>query len=162
MVMVESNLTARGLHRGLEQDLLARLARAAAILLAGYAIFKLADVAARGKASLLFTPDLYAALFWIEVGIGVILPAALMAHPKVRNSRNGLFAAAALVVMGGILNRLNVAMFGLWQFTGPVYFPSLSEITFSLALLTVGGAIFVLAVRFLPVFPKEEHAAPAA
>jgi Ni/Fe-hydrogenase subunit HybB-like protein len=162
MVTVESNLTSRGLHRGLEQDLLARLARANAILLMGYAIFKLGDVVARGKASLLFTPDLNAALFWVEVGVGVLLPAILLAQPKVRASKNGLFAAASLVVLGGILNRLNVAVFGLWHFTGPIYVPSVSEITFSLALLTVGATIFVLAVRFLPVFPKEKHAAPTA
>jgi len=162
MVTVESNLTARGLKRGLEQDLLARLARASAVLLAGYAIFKLVDVIARGKGALLVTPDLYAVLFWIEVGLGVILPAILMAQPKVRASKNGLFAAASLVVMGGILNRLNVSVFGLWQYTGPVYFPSVAEISFSLALLSVGATIFVLAVKFLPVFPKEEHTATAA
>ncbi len=49
MVMVESNLTARGLKHGLRQDLLASLARANALLLALYAAFKLVDVAARGK-----------------------------------------------------------------------------------------------------------------
>jgi Ni/Fe-hydrogenase subunit HybB-like protein len=162
MVMVESNLTARGLKRGLEQDLLARLARASAILLAGYAIFKLGDVVARGKASLLFTPDLYAALFWVEVGLGVIIPAILMMQPRVRASKNALFGVAALVVMGGVLNRLNVSVFGLWHFTGPVYVPSLTEITFSLALLSVGVTIFALAVRYLPVFPKEEPAVTSA
>jgi Ni/Fe-hydrogenase subunit HybB-like protein len=161
MVTVESNLTARGLKRGLEQDLLGRLARANAILLAFYAAFKLLDVFARGKAPLLFTPDLNATLFWIEIGLGVIIPAILLSRSKVRQSRNALFAVAALVVMGGILNRLNVSMFGLWQYTGPVYVPSVMEISFSLALLTVGATIFALAVKILPVFPKEEHAAPA-
>lgn len=162
MVIVESNLTARGLKHGLHQDLLGRLARASAVLLAFYAVVKLADVVARGKASLLFTPDLNAMFFWLEIGVGVILPAILMAQPKVRASKNGLFAAGALVVFGGILNRLNVSMFGLWQFTGPVYMPSIMEISFSLALLTIGATIFALAVKYLPVFPKEEHSATAA
>jgi Ni/Fe-hydrogenase subunit HybB-like protein len=162
MVTVESNLTSRGLKRGLEQDLLSRLARANAILLAFYAAVKLLDVAARGKAHLLFTPDLNAALFWVEVGLGVILPAILLSQSKVRASKNALFAVATMVVLGGILNRLNVSIFGLWQFTGPVYVPSLAEVSFSLALLSVGATIFVLAVKFLPVFPHEEHTATAA
>jgi Ni/Fe-hydrogenase subunit HybB-like protein len=161
MVMVESNLTARGLKHGLRQDLLASLARANALLLALYAAFKLVDVAARGKGSLLFTPDRNAALFWVEVGLCVIVPALLMAQPRVRAHKNALFAAAALVVSGGILNRLNVSVFGLWDFTGPVYVPSFSEVTLSLALVTVGAVIFALAVKYLPVFPHVHGSEPS-
>jgi Ni/Fe-hydrogenase subunit HybB-like protein len=162
MVTVESNLSARGLKHGLEQDLLAKLAKANAFLLMFYAIFKLADVVVRGKAPLLFTPDLNAFLFWIEIGLLTIVPAILMMQPKVRASKNALFAVGGMVVMGGILNRLNVSLFGLWHYTGPVYVPSFTEISFSLALLSVGVVIFVLAVKFLPVFPHEEHTATAA
>jgi Ni/Fe-hydrogenase subunit HybB-like protein len=157
MVMVESNLTSRGLKRGLEQDLLASLARASAFLLAFYVIFKLGDVVARGKASLLTEPSLQALLFWCEVGLGAILPAILMARPRVRASRNALFAAGTLVVAGGILNRLNVSIFGLWSYTGPIYFPSWMEIALTLALFTFGAAVFAVAARYLPVFPKEER-----
>ena len=162
MVVVESNLTSRGLKRGLEQDLLARLARANAILLGGYVVFKLADVAARGRANLLFEPSLQAVLFWCELGLGALLPAFLMARPAVRASKNALFAAGALVVAGGILNRLNVSVFGMWSYTGPIYVPSLMEITLTLALVTFGAAVFAFAVKYLPVFPKEPQAEATA
>jgi Ni/Fe-hydrogenase subunit HybB-like protein len=155
MVVVESNLTARGLKHGLEQDLLASLAKAAGILLAFYAIARLVDVAARGEAGLLTTPDLYALLFWIEIGLGAMLPAILLLQPSVRNSRNGLFAVAIVVVAGGILNRLNVSVFGMWAYTGPVYLPSAMEVAMTLALITFGAAVFALAVKTLPVFPKH-------
>jgi Ni/Fe-hydrogenase subunit HybB-like protein len=156
MVVVESNLTSRGLKRGLEHDLLASLARANAFLLTFYAIFKIADLALRGQLHLLFQANLQALLFWCELGLGVILPAILLFDPHIRSDKNKLFAAAGLVVAGGILNRLNVSVFGMWSYAGPVYFPSWMEIVLTLGMLSIGAALFVVAVRFLPVFPKEE------
>jgi len=63
-----------------------------------------------------------------------------------------------VVVAGGILNRLNVSIFGHWSYYGPVYFPSWMEIVLSLALFSIGIVIFIVAVKYLPVFPKEEPA----
>jgi Ni/Fe-hydrogenase subunit HybB-like protein len=157
MVVVESNLSARGFKRGLEQDLLASLSKATAALLAFYGIFKLLDVLFRGQAVLLTTPTLQTVLWWIEVGLGVIVPAILLSQPRVRQSRNGLFAVAALVVMGGILNRLNVSVFGMWSYTGMVYIPSLMEVFLTGALLTFGAALFAVGAKFLPVFPQEHQ-----
>ena len=62
-----------------------------------------------------------------------------MSQPKVRENKNALFAVGGMVVAGGILNRLNVSVFGLWSYTGPVYIPSLMEIVVTAALFTFGG-----------------------
>ncbi len=158
MVTVESNLTARGLKRGLEQNLLASLARANSGLLFFYVFVKLADLAVRGRLGLLFVPNLQAVLFWVELGLGALLPAIMMANPRVRADKNRLFAAAGMVVTGGILNRLNVSVFGMWTYTGPIYFPSWSEIILTLGMLSVGVTLFAIAVRLLPVFPTEHEA----
>jgi len=157
MVTVESNLSARAFKRGLENDLLASLAKACGVLLAVYAIFKIADVVWRGKAALLTAPTLQTGLFWIELGLCAIVPAILLSQPKIRAHSNALFAAAVLVVCGGILNRLNVSIFGLWSYTGQVYFPSWMEIVLTAALFTFGAAAFVVLARKLPVFPKERE-----
>ena len=68
-----------------------------------------------------------------------------------------------MVVVGGILNRLNVSLFGLWSYTGPIYIPSLMEITLTVALFTFGAAAFAVLVKLLPVFPADHEleAAPA-
>ncbi len=157
MVAVESNLSSRGLKRGLEQDLLARLAKAASILMAVYVIAKLLDLVWRGQAWRLTEPTLQAVLFWIEVGLCALVPAILLSRPRVRESKNMLFAVAGLVVFGGILNRLNVNMFGMYGYTGPVYIPSIFEIAVTAALFTFGIAVFAVATKFLPVFPAEEE-----
>ncbi len=158
MVTVESNLSSRAFKRGLEQNLLSSLAKANSVLLALYGIFKIADVVLRGKAALLTAPTLQTVLFWIEVGLCVMVPAILMSQPKIRERSRVLFGLGVLVVVGGILNRLNVSVFGLWSYTGPVYFPSWMEIVLTAALFTFGAAVFALFVRLLPVFPAEhEH-----
>jgi Ni/Fe-hydrogenase subunit HybB-like protein len=155
MVTVESNLSARGFKRGLEQNLLSGLAKANSYLLAFYAIFKLADVVFRGQAAWLTAPTLQTFLFWVEVGLGALIPAILLSQAKIRENRNALFAIAAVVVACGILNRLNVSVFGMWTYTGLVYIPSLMEIAVTVALFTFGAALFAVMARFLPVFPPE-------
>lgn len=156
MVAVESNLSSRGLKRGLEQDLLARLAKAASILMAVYVIAKLLDLVWRGQAYRLMEPSLQSLLFWVEVFVCALIPAILLSRPRVRESKNALFAVSALVVAGGILNRLNVNMFGMYSYTGPIYIPSIFEIAVTAAMFTFGAAVFAIATKFLPVFPKEE------
>ena len=106
MVVVESNLTARSLKHGLPQTLLAKLSRANAYLLPDYVLAKLLDLIARGRLGLMFVSNLQAVLFSCELGLGALIPAVLMAQPKVRANKDALFATAGLVVAGGILNRL--------------------------------------------------------
>ena len=88
-------------------------------------------------------------------------------HPAVAarrcaHSSNALFAAGGLVVCGGILNRLNVSVFGLWSYTGPIYFPSLMEIVVTAAMFTFGAAVFVVLAKMLPVFPDGTRAGNGA
>jgi Ni/Fe-hydrogenase subunit HybB-like protein len=155
MVVVESNLSSRGFKRGLEQNLLASLSKGTAFVLLFYVAFRLADLAVRGKLGLAFEPTLQALLFWIEIGLCALVPAILMLSPKFRANKNALFTAAGVVVAGGILNRLNVSIFGHWSYFGPVYFPSWMEIVLSLALVSIGVVVFIAAVKYLPVFPRE-------
>ena len=157
MVIVESNLSSRGFKRGLEQDLLAKLAKFSAFLFSFYAFAKFADLAWRGKLWMLTEPTLQALLWWIEVGLCAVLPAILLFNPKMRTSRNALFAIGGLIVAGGILNRLNVSLFGMWTYTGPIYIPSLMEIAVTAALFTFGAAVFAVLVKLLPVYPTEHE-----
>ena len=69
------------------------------------------------------------------MGLCVLVPAILMTSPRIRNSKNALFAVGAVVVAGGILNRLNVSIFGHWSYYGPIYFPSWMEVVLSLGYI---------------------------
>jgi Ni/Fe-hydrogenase subunit HybB-like protein len=156
MTIVESTLSSKAFQRGLEIDLLADLAKAASVVLFIYLVARGADLIARGAWPLLFEPNLQTVAFWVEVGLGVLVPAIIFAIKPLRHKPGMLFGGALMVVLFGVvLNRLNVGIVGLWPYTGQIYFPSWMEIVVTITLVSFGVIAFGLAVRYLPVFPEE-------
>ena len=160
MTIVEATLSAKAFKRGLELELLQDLARYAAVVLYIYIAAKLADLAVRGGLGYLVENSLQAASFWVEIGVGALLPAVLFSIRPLRERGSVLFVGALLVVLFGIvLNRLNVSMIGLYPYTGYVYTPSWMEITVSVTIISFGVLAFGLIAKYLPVFPSEYPAA---
>jgi Ni/Fe-hydrogenase subunit HybB-like protein len=153
--IIESTLSAKAFKRGLELNLLADLARAAAVILLIYLVVRGTDLAVRGAWPLLFEPTLQAGAFWAEIGLGVIVPTILFAFKPWRYNSRALFSGALLIVLFGIvLNRLNVSWIGLLPYTGPIYYPSWMEVVVSLTLVSFGVIAFGLAAKHLPVFSE--------
>ena len=163
MTIVESTLSSKAFKRGLEIDLLADLAKAAAVVLLIYLVARGADLLARGAWPLLFEPSLQAGAFWAEIGLGVIIPAILFAITPLRKRPAVLFSGALMVVLFGVvLNRINVGIIGLLPYTGNIYTPSWMEFVVTITLVSVGVIAFGLAAKYLPVFPDHaegEHVA---
>ena len=90
---------------------------------------------------------------------GVIIPWLMLLFPTIRQSRKGLFTAAALIVGGVALNRINVFIVG---YKPPLaessYFPALSEMLVTVGLIATLMFIYRFLVTYLPVLqgPKEE------
>ena len=74
-----------------------------------------------------------------------------------RERRTPLFLSALMVVVGLVLNRLNITLVGMMRGTGGSYFPNWQEIWVSAFIVVAGAIVFGLAVRFLPIFPREEE-----
>jgi Ni/Fe-hydrogenase subunit HybB-like protein len=94
-------------------------------------------------------------LFWLEISLGIILPLFLLMQRRVRSSANGLYFAAVLVVLGFITNRMNVSITGFEGSTGVRYFPKWTELAVTGMIIAAGFLLFGLAVKYLPIFPKE-------
>ena len=94
-------------------------------------------------------------LLWLELSLSLIVPLALLLQKKVRTSSGGLYLAAVMVVLGFITNRLNVSITGLESSAGMHYIPKWTEIAVTGAIIAAGFALFGLAVKYLPIFPKE-------
>lgn len=162
MVILESSLSARAFKRGLEIDILSSLAKAIPYVLGLYLVLKLGDLILAGDFGLLFEGSLRSNLFLLELAIQVIVPIVLFSLPKVRKSPAGLLWSSALVVVGTILNRINVVLVGPRVPTGiahlpqPTYFPNWMEFAVTIGLVSGGVLLFALASRFLPIFPEEE------
>jgi c(7)-type cytochrome triheme protein len=156
MTIVESFLSRRAFGKSLEMELLVPLGRVALLLLALTSVIRFADFRHRGVFGLVFQPTYESRLFLAEILIGTLAPAILLVLPKVRRHSTGLFLAALLIVMGVVMNRLNVSITGMERSSGQLYVPALTEVAVTLSIVGVGFLAFALAARYLPIFPEHE------
>jgi len=156
MTIFESSLSSKHFGLQLELPVLRELGRVLIVVLGIYAILRFEDLANRGVLRLTVRPGYEMYLFWLEIGLSVVLPLILLLQPRVRNSANGLYWAAVVVVLGFITNRMNVSITGFEGSTGVRYFPKWSELAVTGMIIAGGFALFGLAVKYLPIFPKEE------
>ena len=160
MTIVESYLSHRAFGRELEAPLLAGLGRALAVVLGLFLVAKTADLAVRGDLGLAFALTEEAVMFWGEMGLGVLLPIALLSRRATRESREGLFFAALLAMLGFVLGRLNVGITGMSAASGVDYVPSWMELAVSASLVVLGFMAFGWAVRNLALFGPPTTEAP--
>lgn len=158
MTIFESSLSSKHFGLQLELPVLRELGRWLVVVLGVYGILRFEDLANRGALKLAFRPGYETYLFWLEILLACVLPLMLLVQRRVRTSANGLYLSAVLVVLGFITNRMNVSITGFEGSTGVRYFPKWSELAVTGMIIGVGFAAFGLAVRYLPIFPKEELA----
>lgn len=159
MVTIESFLSSRAFRRSIETPILARLGRVTAAALAVYLVLKIQDVIGNNLIPYVFTFNLEGIMFWLEIVVGVMVPLSILLIHRFRTHVHGLFISSLFVILGFILNRLNLSLTALERYSGVEYFPSWMEISVTLMIVALGFAGFRLAVKFLPVFPEESHEA---
>jgi Ni/Fe-hydrogenase subunit HybB-like protein len=157
MVIFESYLSRRAFKRRLEMDILTEIGRIILVMLAVYFVLKMKDLYNRDALALLLDGSHESNMFLFEMGLGVVAPFALLAAKKTRESQGGLFIAALMVVLGFVVNRLNVSITGMMRSSGVEYFPSFMEIGITVFLVATGFVAFGTAVKFLPIFPEEKE-----
>ena len=156
VIIVESYFSAKILRRSLESPLMADLGKAASVILFLYLTIKLADLMFRGGWVLLLEQNLQGGLFLLEMLGCVAIPAILLSFKRARMRPRVLLVASLLVMTGVVLNRMNVSWFGMSVHEKLNYYPTWMEIALSLGFITFGTVAFMLAVHYLPVFPKTE------
>lgn len=155
MTIFESSLSSKHFGLQLELPVLQELGRVLVVVLGVYGILRFEDLANRGALKLAFHAGYETYLFWLEILLAIILPLVLLMRRKIRSSANGLYISAVLVVLGFITNRMNVSITGFEGSTGVRYFPKWSELAVTGMIIGIGFAAFGLAVKYLPIFPKE-------
>lgn len=156
MVILESSWSGRAFGKRLEIDLLQDLARVFVALQAVFVTWRFLDLGSRGMLGLAFHGDATAGLFWLEVVLASVLPAALFAFPAVRRSDAGLFWGAASAVAGFVLGRLNVSITGFEASSGGRYVPSWTEVAVTASIIALGFATFAFVARRFPIFGEHE------
>jgi c(7)-type cytochrome triheme protein len=158
MTIFESFLSYRAFRKRLEIDLLADLGKVVVVILAVYLVLKVQDLMGKGALGLAFGPTYEGRMFLAEMLLGVVAPMVLLVIPQIRTNHFGLFVSSVMVVLGFIMNRLNVSITGM-EASSVLYFPSWTEASVTIMIVALGFVLFGLAVKYLPVFPSEELAA---
>jgi len=136
MVAFEAILGSWLLKHPLDNKLLGELMKPLPWLLLLSLAVRLGDLAVRGSLLAATEGSLQSYSFLVEMSLGLALPALLLFSRSWRESPGRLFTAATLVVLGVILNRVNVSMIGMFT-PESTYIPAWSEWVVSVGLLNV-------------------------
>jgi c(7)-type cytochrome triheme protein len=161
MVIFESYTSARAFGKQLEFHLLEKLGSAMAVILAVLFAIRLQILSANNALGYMFDGSTESAFFLFEIMIGTIVPIAMLVLPKIRHNTAGLYLASIFVLIGFVMNRLNVSMTGMMGSAGISYFPSWMEVAVTVSIVSLGFVIFRMAAKYLPLFGDEtENTAP--
>ena len=158
MVVFETTLATTSFGVEGEMEILTPLTRITVFTLGLYMALKLGDMMIRGTWHYLLDGTYQTNAFLIELGLGVMVPWAMLLFSRVRRSRPLLFTACAMIVLGVALNRINVFIV---SYSPPVshadYFPAVGELLVTTGLIATLMFIYRLAVTYLPVLsgPRE-------
>lgn len=159
MVVFESLLASWTFRRRPETRVLFDYSRFVAVFLGIYGAAKMTDLLVREETGAVFAGTLEGNMFLLEMCGGVLLPFVLLLFAEIRRSPLGLLAASGLVVLGVLVNRINVF---LVAFRPPYaegrYFPSIPEILVTAGLIAALVLAYRVCVTVFPVLPSEEHA----
>lgn len=157
MVIFESFVSSRVFKHALKMDIISGLAKVEVFALLVYLVLKILDISIRGALPSVFAGSMEGNMFLVEIIIGVILPIILLSLPGVRKNIYGVFISSAMVIIGLILNRMNVSIIGMLRESRTVYFPAWSEFALTIAIIAGGMLVFKFAVKYFDIFHSEKE-----
>lgn len=158
MVICESLLAARSFGLKPEMRILGKLGAMMPALLGVYLAFKIGDMFVRETFVYLTTVNTASVLFMAEIILGIVIPLRMFLSPQVLKSPPLLFTAAALVVGGVLLNRIDSFVVA---YTPPysygAYFPSIGEISVTVGFISILVLLYRAAVIIFPVISLPDR-----
>jgi len=154
VVIFESTLSAIGLKRRLETDILSKLSLVIPILLVVFLVVRFGDLIIRGQLGLAFSGDLQGNMFLLE-NILHILPLVILASATNRKSAKMLFFSACCLMLGGLLFRFNTYLVGFDPGEGWHYFPAVGEQFITYSIIAAEIMLYMIFVKKLPVLPSH-------
>ena len=155
MVTFESHTTAWLYRRKPETKALESLGRAARWVLLLYVALRFGDLAARGQLGYLLTAGWHAVFFWVEIAVMAVAPLVLFSIPRVRRTRQGQYAAAALGVFGVLLNRIDVGGLAHLARGDHFYLPSWTEVAISAGVVCAATLAFLFMLERFRIWEQR-------
>ena len=166
MMIVEHVLSTHFLRRQPRMNVLRSLTRGLTVLVVVYLVLRLGDVLYRGVGDATLSFGFEARWFWLEIVVGLLAPLALLLVPNIDRNKWGMFAAAACVLIGVVLNRLNAAVVTMRVHSWETYRPAITEVLISVGAVAGMVLAYIYLVRWLPIhtepsLPPEPETRPA-
>jgi len=157
MIIFESMIAGRSLKRKPEMHILTPLAKIIPYLLGIYIFVKLGDMVMRKSYLYLFQDHPAVIMFWIEFGLLTVVPFFMFMSSDIRRSPRGLFIAAAMYVVGILLNRSTVFFIAYEPlYATKAYIPAIGEFALTTGLILTIVFVYRALVTLLPVLPAPE------
>jgi Ni/Fe-hydrogenase subunit HybB-like protein len=160
MVSFETILSGKYFKHKPPMDILSGLMRGSLIVAVLYFVLKIWQLATGPGIGAAFDGGTAGNMYLLEMLIGVILPMILLSMKDMRSRISSIFVINILVITGIVLNRFNVAIFSMAEYSsrsGVDYFPSVMEFLVTLAMVSFAIFAFKLSVKYLRVFPEGQH-----
>ena len=162
-------------RRPLDKKIIVSLARMLSIIIIVLAVMVFFDKLThtyfpeREGAIFLFTGP-YWWLFWVfQIGMGIVLPLAILFHPRAGKSIRGIAISCASVVLGVLGERAALVLpgtaqvqqlfpgeiQGIWGAVG-IFRITLWESLLAIGIIGLVALLFVLALKYLDILPAEK------
>ncbi len=159
VVTLEATFSAVAFGRPRETRMLAALLQVAAWVALGWAAFRVIVVALSGKLGYLASG--YGVAFLAEVGLLVVAGVMLLSEER-RSQPVWQVRAAILLLLGGIVHRVNTYLVAFRPGSHFSYFPAVPELLITFGIIAAEVAIYIAVVKTLPILQGPSPAKTAA
>lgn len=158
-IALEYKISNRYFREKGDDDMIAKVIRLGAIVIAVNFVIKLADITFRGVWGDVFGGTLEGNMFLLEMCLGSVVPMIIGFSSMVRRSQ-GQNVAAVCGVLGIMLNRFNFIFTGMSDHAGSSYFPTFLEWGVVIGLGCLMVVLYLFIVENLPIFQGKEDEKP--
>ncbi|MBR5328593.1 MAG: polysulfide reductase NrfD [Firmicutes bacterium] len=158
-IALEYRLSNRYFREHGNDDMMAKVMRLAAIVIAVNFVIKLADITFRGVWGDVFSGSLEGNMFLLEMCLGSVVP-MIISFTSLVKCPQGQIVAALCGVLGVMINRFNFIFVGMADHAQSGYFPTFLEwgVVIGLGCLMVVAYLFV--VENLPILQSRDDDKP--
>jgi len=155
MVSLETRLSGKFLQHKVDNEVFYGLARGTLIVLSFYFLLKMYQLFVVASPSMAFDGSVEGNMYLLEILLGVLVPIGILSVKKLRTNVKMLTSVNIVVIVGVLLNRMNVCLFSMENYNawrGFSYSPSWQEYVLSLGVVSLGVFLYKMSAKHLPLF----------
>ncbi|NNC40839.1 MAG: Ni/Fe-hydrogenase cytochrome b subunit [Acidimicrobiia bacterium] len=149
-VVFESSMSSAIFKRKPEVKMLQSLYGVAVITIWIYVGLRLAELVYQGRLPEMFTADIYAAMFWLEIVLFVI-PAIMYYRGGKKLDLGAMFRGAMFMVFAGALYRFDTYLVAFQPGENWTYFPTVPEILVTVGVVAIEIMVYIVIVKRFPI-----------